>query len=1509
MMKNIFTRFVLVLFVLTITLSSAFAVPAFRGWQERTLTDGTTVTVRLVGDEFYHYWETEDGKIAVEQADGTFVISDEAAPDGSQIVARRSNARRAAGQIRKNYGAIQPTKLLVLLVNFSDKSMQSKYGNSYFDNMLNGTSNSVREYFRASSDGHYVPDFEVWGPYTLDNNMAYYGGNDSSGNDEHPDQMVVDACAKAYAAGCDFSHFDENNDGTVDNIYVIYAGYGEAAGAAANTIWPHSWEIYSQNVSGTLTYNGKKLGHYACSAELSGKSGTTSDGIGTFCHEFSHVIGLPDYYDTDYGTNSDNGVTPGNWTLMDQGSYLTLPPLYSIYDKYFMGWGTPTILKDPENVNMPVGTAHARQITSNNTLAAATNTSTVYYLENRQKEGFDAYIPGHGMVVWKVTYSKTNWNNNNLNNTAGTLRYTIVPADGKTTNYGNAKDPFPGTGNVTSYTPISGHALTNIAETSKVITFKYNGGVSGHNVVVNGTGCSITPSALTVENGTQLTATITPTDATYDFTSLTVKLGSTTLTSGTHYTLSTDKKTLTIKSTAITGADSNDITITAVWTKARCTYELVGDDHCSVPADGTVNINNALNLTITPSSGYSLADASCWNVEMGGATLTYGTDFTYNATNNTFSITKVTGDVVILAEAGAQVTWRSLGDVYATTIAVGSKLALPATNPSACTGKAFVGWCTSSNYSSNTAPTFAKAGDAVTGAVTYYAVFATVSGGGGATTETKYTFTDKSWSTSQDAWTSNKDGNALTSDQGVQVTTGVSGAGAQTKSSQSSVTKVVVEYCTNSSKGSGSIEVSVGSTNVSKDVTSSGGTSLRDLEFDFSSVSGNVSIEVTCTTNSIYINSVTITSGGGGSYTAYTTSCVPPTMYNINISSMTHGSVTTSPATQAAEGETVTVTATPDEWWNLSTLTVNSGSVAVSGTGNTRTFTMPAADVTIAATFTETTKHTVRFLVNGSPISSQQVYEGQAPNVPTPDACEGFTFIGWWTAALATDNTEAQNWINDFAATANTDYHAVFSRRDDTEGGDASWSIVTDASTLSAGDVLVIASNTKGKTAAEMSGAYLTEASTTFGDGTITSLGSGTIEFTLGGTEGEWTLTSSAGVLGSSAAKSVSWDTGTQTWNISISGNNATIYNGTSANGRILHNSGSSRFTTYTSNTSTSMLLPQLYRKTGGGTTYYTTSCVPPTMYDITISPMTHGSVTTNPSTSAAAGRTVTITITPDTWYNLSTLTVNDGSVEVSGTGNTRTFTMPESNVTIAATFTEQPKHTITFSINGATSSQTIYEGQAPDVPAVSEVCDDVTFVGWWTAALATDNTTAHTWVSDFTATQAQTYYAVFNRDGTYYATSCDAPATVTVTFNANGGTGTMDAQTIPYNTSTALNACGFTREGYVFLGWAESADGEKVYNDRESVAFKTDKSLYAVWQLFTYTVTWRTCDGTAFATQQYTPGQALTLPSGTPPNNTEGKAFYGWIATESYTGAEAPATITAGGEVTADATYYAIYH
>lgn len=1037
-MKHQYPRLLSVLCALMIATSASWAVPAYRGWQTHTQPDGTTITIRQVGDEFYHYWETEDGKVAAEQPDGTFVVTNEQAPTGEQVVARRIAARNAKQprRAKADYGAIQPTKLLVLLVNFSDKSMNSSHNKAFFQNLLNGSLPSVQDYFRTSSGGNYVPVFDVFGPYTLPNNMAYYGGNDSDGNDQHPDQMVVDACALAYADGCNFADYDTNSDGKVDNIYVIYAGYGEAAGAPANTIWPHSWEIYSQYVSGTLKYNNKTLGHYACSAELSGKSGSNSDGVGTFAHEFSHVIGMPDYYDTDYGTNFDNGVTPGEWTLMDQGSYNgsgQYPPLYSIFDKYFMGWATPKFLaKDAKaNVTMTTTWDDAYQITDGASRVACTSTSTVYYIENRQKSGYDQYLPGHGMLVWKVTYNATRWSQNDLNN-KGTLRYTIVPADGKNQNYGADSDPFPGTRNVKTWTPFTGCALTDITESAGNITFKYNGGIDCHAVVTNGTGCTITPSTTCVENGNSFTATITPTDETYDYTSLTVKLGSTTLTSGTHYTLSSDKKTLTVKAAAVIGSASDAFTITAVWTKNRYKYELLGEN-CTEELSGAVAKNAALNITVTPGAGYTLADAGCWDVSMGGTPLTYGTGFTYNSSTNTFSIASVTGDVEIMAYGSPSVTWYANGSLLVTNVAVGGTLTLPDA-PAACpNGKKFVGWTANSSVSgSKPSDLFTSAaGVTVTPGATYYAVYATQTGNGGTPESASYAFSNKSWNATPSNWTSGKEG-AGYNNSGVQVTTGASGANATCPDSYDNVTSVVVSYCTNASNGVGSIKIGVGSTELSQNVTKTGGTSARDLSFDFSSTkpSGAPKITVTCTTNSIYVCGVTINYGGGASYSDYSLTCGE--LCALSSISLNTTSVQKTFVTGATLDYTdLVVTAS---YSNCSSQTVEPTNVTVSpdmSTAGSKTVTVTYTEngTTQTATYTinVVAPKTVTYMVCGDVFTTQNYAPGAALVLPeNPGGYDGLTFAGWTTTEHYTGASAPAFISAGGAVNADVTYYAVF---------------------------------------------------------------------------------------------------------------------------------------------------------------------------------------------------------------------------------------------------------------------------------------------------------------------------------------------------------------------------------------------------------------------------------------------------------------------------------------------------
>lgn len=604
--------------VLAAMAMSLMAVPARRGWQTMTQPDGTTIRVELRGDEFYHYWVDENGNQVKQNDEGYWQVVG-AAPTGSQVAARmtakRSARRNSVVPRRAGSSSALPTKLLVILVNFSDKSMVSSHNNAFFANMLNqngfSPSGSVKDYFTASSDGKYVPTFDVFGPVTLDKKMEYYGGNDSGGDDMHPCQMAYDACMKADAAGCNFANYDCNGDGTVDNVYIIYAGYGEAAGAPANTIWPHSWDISGERLS--LRLDGKNISHYACSAELSGKSGTQSDGVGTFSHEFSHVIGLPDYYDTDYGTNYKNGTTPGEWTLMDGGSYNNngqSPPLYSIFDKYFMGWATPKILKDPENVTMTTASADARQITSSNSLVSYSNTGTVYYVENRSSSNsFDQHLPGEGMIVWKVQYNATHWDDNDLNNTANVLRYTIVPADKKTRNFGQATDAFPRGG--TSITPISNHAITDVALSNHVITFKYNGGVQKCTVTFNGNGKG-TPAQSSITEASSGSGVTLP--------------GVNNVTSGYTFLGWATSSTATTPDVGKTGTyhPTSDITLYAIYEHTGYVvleYSLEGITKTSGPDAGEVRKTDGYTATFTATEGQyeALTDENCaYEVRING---------------------------------------------------------------------------------------------------------------------------------------------------------------------------------------------------------------------------------------------------------------------------------------------------------------------------------------------------------------------------------------------------------------------------------------------------------------------------------------------------------------------------------------------------------------------------------------------------------------------------------------------------------------------------------------------------------------------------------------------------------------------------------------------------------------------------------------------------------------------------------------------------------------------------
>lgn len=412
-----------------------------------------------------------------------------------------SSARRLGNEIN-----LAP-RGLVVLVQFKDLKFKTYNKQAEFDSLMNGTNytkygamGSVRKYFTDQSNGAYSPQFDVTPIVTLSRNYSYYGANGrfGDGGDAMIGDFVIDAMnAVAKLGSVDFSLYDNDDDGEVDFVYFIYAGTNEAISDDAYTIWPKNFSLegaiqygmtsytqYSYNWrTGQVTmpeFGGKKVNNFACSSELDTRNIRT--GIGTICHEFSHVIGLPDYYDTQYGENYQNGLTPGRWSLMDGGSYNNdgrTPPNYSIYDKYFLGWITPKILNAADDITLTTAYNAGYQINSNGKQASARTTAQQYYIENRQQTGWDTYLPGHGMIVWSVRYSSSDWESNIVNNTASAPRYTVSPAE-MDSMIGTDKDSYPGASEVRNYTPIVQYPLTEITELENGnISFKFMGGKKG----------------------------------------------------------------------------------------------------------------------------------------------------------------------------------------------------------------------------------------------------------------------------------------------------------------------------------------------------------------------------------------------------------------------------------------------------------------------------------------------------------------------------------------------------------------------------------------------------------------------------------------------------------------------------------------------------------------------------------------------------------------------------------------------------------------------------------------------------------------------------------------------------------------------------------------------------------------------------------------------------------------------------------------------------------------------
>lgn len=462
---------------------AVMAIPAKRGvWKTVKLADGTEVKMQLHGDEFCHYWQAEDGRAFIkDQSTGKYVVADKqklledskvkrnAAAAG--IAKRSAPARITIGGNHEPF--IGEKKGLIILIEFQDVQFQPGHDVELYNQIANaenfsndmGFRGSVRDYFHNQSYGQFVLNLDIAGPVRMPQGYAYYGANTSAGSDDTNKigQMLKDACL-SLDPNVNFADYDWDNDGEVDQVFFIYAGYGEANSGDENAIWPHQFNLQSATGS-PLNIDGVRVNNYACGNEINGRG--AMEGIGTICHEFSHCLGLPDLYDTDGG--SSQGL--GEWDLMAGGNYNEnsfVPAGYSAYERMYAGWLEPVELTDGIFVDGMKGlnsTPEAYIIYNEG------NKNEYYMLENRDGTGWDSGMPGKGLMITHVDFNRNIWASNAVNSvsrqksmgiTNAHERCVLIPADNTFMGNGNSGDVWPYGGN---------NALTN---TSRPAAELYN---------------------------------------------------------------------------------------------------------------------------------------------------------------------------------------------------------------------------------------------------------------------------------------------------------------------------------------------------------------------------------------------------------------------------------------------------------------------------------------------------------------------------------------------------------------------------------------------------------------------------------------------------------------------------------------------------------------------------------------------------------------------------------------------------------------------------------------------------------------------------------------------------------------------------------------------------------------------------------------------------------------------------------------------------------------------------
>ena len=427
----------LVFYILLCCAHILSAAPARKGLLNLWQPDGTLVRAYLSGDEHGHLVLTPDGCSLMQDAEGwwcyarydyyghrhnTGVHAGDPDTPGEVIAASREIPfsllrQRRAARIRRTVplrnrelartragetGGVRHG--LIILAQFPDLEFQ--YGRDQFETLVNGSgATSALSYFKDQWKDGYTFRFDITEIVTLPQNYAHYGANNDKGEDDKAPEMIRDACA-AVGPEINFSDYDNDGDGEVDNVFVFYAGPNESEGAGENYVWPHMWYLQS-GADITFRRDGVLVDNYACTSELRwlGDSPTsyTLATIGTFCHEYTHTFGIPDLYDTDEEDSGGYAETMWNCIdLMDAGNHNDdgkTPPNYSAVERWFFGMS--------EGQPLTEGRHTLRPIHENGDFfyLETDNEREIYLFECRRNQGWDAHIGGNGLLVYHIDWS------------------------------------------------------------------------------------------------------------------------------------------------------------------------------------------------------------------------------------------------------------------------------------------------------------------------------------------------------------------------------------------------------------------------------------------------------------------------------------------------------------------------------------------------------------------------------------------------------------------------------------------------------------------------------------------------------------------------------------------------------------------------------------------------------------------------------------------------------------------------------------------------------------------------------------------------------------------------------------------------------------------------------------------------------------------------------------------------------------------------------------------------